>query len=139
MKNAVATKKATANGNGGGSWIRDDKRLAIYLRDGFRCAYGLTPACEARNRDLSGQDARDITLDHLNAKHAAGSHHEGNLVTACRSCNSARQDTSLARFASPVIRADIRRLTRRSLAPYRRLAKQILAGELSYDAALEAR
>lgn len=110
-----------------GQWIRTDKRLAIYLRDAFRCVY----CC----RDLHGADPTDITLDHVECQADGGSNDESNLVTACRSCNCSRQDKPLNRFAGKETRADIRRLTRRSLKPYRKLAKAILSGEIDYSAA----
>lgn len=105
-----------------GAWIRPAKRLAINLRDAFRCVY----CC----RDLHGADPRDVTLDHVETKANGGNNEASNLVTACRSCNSSRQDKPLRRFAGPETRADVRRLTRRSLAPYLRLAKAYLAGEV---------
>ena len=100
---------------------RKDLRLAIYLRDSFRCVY----CC----RDLHGAHPTDITLDHVHTQHAGGSNEPSNLVTACRSCNCSRQDKPLNRFAGPETRADIRRLTARSITRYRRLAKAIIAGE----------
>lgn len=113
-----------------GRWIRSEKRLAIYLRDSFRCVY-----CCA---DLHGADPRDVTLDHLAAKADGGSNHESNLVTACRSCNCSRQDKPLARFAGPETRKDIRRLTARKLARYVTLAKALIAGEAG-DPTIEIR
>jgi hypothetical protein len=58
------------------------------------------------------------------------------LITACRSCNCSRQDKPLARFAGKEARAHIRRNLRRSLKPYRRLAKALLAGEVGFEEAL---
>jgi 5-methylcytosine-specific restriction endonuclease McrA len=101
--------------------IRKDKRLAIYLRDGFQCLYCLT--------DLHGADPRDITLDHVRAHGDGGGNHEGNLITACRGCNCSRQDKPLGRFTGPETRKHIKRNTRRSLKRYRKLAKAIIAGE----------
>ncbi len=124
MCNATANKK-TANGNNGSKWIRPEKRLAINLRDRFTCIYCL--------RDLHNADPRDVTLDHLNCGHAAGNHHETNLITACRSCNSSRKDKPLARFAGPETRAHIRRNVRRSLKPYLKLAKAIIAGQCGFE------
>ena len=122
---ATKTRKATANGNNGSKWIRPEKRLAIYLRDRFTCLYCL--------KDLHGADPRDVTLDHISAGHKAGNHHEGNLCTACRSCNSAKQDIPLARFAGPETRAHIRRNAKRSLKPYLTLAKALIAGEVGFE------
>lgn len=62
----------------GSSWIRKEKRLAIYSRDGFACVY-----CGTIHR---------LSLDHLQAREVGGTHDAVNLVTACVSCNSARQD-----------------------------------------------
>lgn len=108
-----------------GRWIRVEKRLAIYLRDGFRCVYC---CC-----DLHGADPRDVTLGHCTAKVDGGTNHHSNLVTACRSCNSSRQDQKLSRFASVQARADIRRLTKRDLKPYVTLAKAMLADKAGDD------
>lgn len=118
MKN---NRTKTANGNGGGKWIRKDRRLAIYLRDGFTCAY-----C---GRDLHGADPRDVTLDHLNAHHAAGHHHERNLVTACRSCNSSRQDKPWREYATGGAVERIESLRRRDLTRFRKLAKALIEGK----------
>lgn len=104
-----------------GVCIRKDLRLAIYLRDSFRCVYC---CC-----DLHGAHPTDITLDHVRPDSDGGGNEPGNLVTACRSCNCRRQDKPLARFAGPETRKDIRRLTSRTITRYRRLAKAIIAGE----------
>ena len=111
------------NGKSGykGVRIRKDLRLAIYLRDEFRCIY----CCE----NLHDAHPQDITLDHLVCASDGGSNDPSNLVTACRSCNCSRQDQSVARFASPLARKEIRRNTRRSINKYRRLAKAIIADE----------
>ena len=101
--------------------VRKDLRLAIYLRDSFRCVYC---CC-----DLHGAAPMDITLDHVVAQADGGSNRPDNLVTACRSCNCSRQDRPLKRFADPETRADIRRLTRRAIGRYRKLAKAIIRGE----------
>ena len=127
----TAAKKQNSKHQPTGQWIRADKRLAIYLRDRLTCLYCL--------RDLHGAAPSDITLDHLVCQCDGGANDERNLVTACRSCNCRRQDKPLARFAGPETRRHIRRNTARSLAPYRKLAKAIMAGELEFDAALEAK
>lgn len=109
-----------------GVTMRPDKRLAIYLRDGFRCLYCL--------QDLHGADPADITLDHLKPHVDGGTNHESNLITACRGCNCSRQDTPLSRFAGSETRKHIRRNTRRSLRRYRKLAKALIAGRTGDDA-----
>lgn len=100
--------------------IRKDLRLAIYLRDGFRCVY-----CCA---DLHGAAPTDISLDHLTCQSDGGSNEPSNLVTACRHCNCSRRDMPVAKFAGPETRKDIRRLTSRSIRKYREMAKALLAG-----------
>jgi hypothetical protein len=62
----------------GSKWIRPEKRIAIYLRDGYCCAY-------------CGSEAR-LSLDHLTPRELGGSHDATNLITACVACNSARRD-----------------------------------------------
>ena len=61
------------------AWITKEKRLAIYLRDGFKCAY-----C---GEDLRNVDPSAITLDHLAPRCKGGNNDEKNLVTSCRPCN----------------------------------------------------
>jgi 5-methylcytosine-specific restriction endonuclease McrA len=104
-----------------GRWIRVDLRLAIYLRDAFRCVY----CC----RDLHGADPRDVALDHIIPRVDGGSNKPANLVTSCRSCNCSRQDTPVERYCGPETLADIKRLTARPIAPFRTLAKAIISGE----------
>jgi hypothetical protein len=72
---ARGTKMSNANGS---KWIRPEKRLSIYSRDGFACVY-----CASEDR---------LSLDHLQPRELGGTHDATNLVTACVSCNSARQD-----------------------------------------------
>lgn len=125
----TAKKKANSPHQPTGCWIRPEKRLAIYLRDSFRCVY-----CCA---DLHSADPRDITLDHLVAKVDGGNNKETNLVTACRTCNCSRQDTPLNRFAGKETRADIKRLTARKLGRYIKLAKGLISGETGFEEALK--
>ena len=121
-KNGRSGKRATDSRRSyKGVCIRKDLRLAVYLRDSFRCVYCCT--------DLHGAHPTDITLDHVVPAADGGGNTPDNLVTACRACNCSRQDRPIARFAGPETRADIRRLTRRAIGRYRRLAKAIIAGE----------
>lgn len=122
----VKSANRGANGKGGSSWIRRDKRLAIYLRDAFLCAY-----C---GRDLHGARPEELSLDHLAAGHA--DHREQNLVLACFSCNSSRQDKPWRKYATGGAIKRIERLRRRSLAPYRRLAKAIMSGAVDRKVAV---
>lgn len=66
----------------GSKWCRPATRMAIYHRDGFCCAY-----CGA-----SAVDGAKLTLDHVLACELGGTNAPENLVTACLSCNSAKQD-----------------------------------------------
>lgn len=85
---------ATANANRGQgmNWLPQSRRLAIYLRDGFCCAY----CGKGIERGIK------LTLDHLvprSAPDQVADHSPANLVSACVSCNSARQKRSVAEFA----------------------------------------
>lgn len=55
----------------GQKWIRNEKRCAIYARDGFRCVYCLS------------RDVR-LVIDHVDP---SGGNTEDNLVSACADCN----------------------------------------------------
>jgi hypothetical protein len=121
------TKRSGNAANNGGKWIRPSKRLAIYLRDGFRCAY-----CGAVLED----GATQLTLDHVTPQELGGSNHESNLVCCCKSCNSAKQDKPLRAFLAYLaeqgvdvtdVPKRIRRVTRRSLKKYKAAAKAIRA------------
>lgn len=101
-----------------GRWIRVDKRLAIYLRDGFICLW-----CD---RDLHGADPKDITLDHAIPRSKGGSNSETNLFTSCRSCNSFRQNKPLKKVATAYHVQRIARHRKRKLARYRKMAKSLL-------------
>ena len=87
----------------GMNWIRKEKRLAIYMRDGLACAY-----CGS-----SIEDGYQLTLDHLVPYSHGGSNKETNLVTCCSKCNSSRQDRDWKDFAGQVagyINADTKRI-----------------------------
>ncbi len=89
-----ATRKPRGQGNGyhGMNWVRKEKRLALYLRDGFACAW-----CGA-----GVEDGVVLTLDHLHPYAHGGSNEAANLVTACSKCNSARGDRAVGVFAEAV-------------------------------------
>ena len=99
----------------GMNWIRREKRLAIYLRDGLACAYcgeGI-------------EDGAQLTLDHLRPNSKGGSNEPANLVTACRRCNTHRGVRPVRSFCRAVaeytgrsaseIERTVRRLTRRTI------------------------
>lgn len=90
----VRTKNdARANGDWQGmNWIRQEKRLAIYCRDGLACAW-----CGD-----SVENGTKLTLDHLTPHSKGGSNHETNLVTCCHRCNCSRGNRSVKAFAADV-------------------------------------
>ncbi len=55
------------------------RRERIFRRDGFRCVY-----CG----DVFEPD--DLTLDHVQPRMRGGDPSDGNLVSACRACNTAK-------------------------------------------------
>lgn len=72
----------------GMNWIRQEKRLAIYLRDGLACVY-----CSA-----GVEDGTRLDLDHVLPVAKGGSNRESNLVTACQRCNNAKSARNVAEF-----------------------------------------
>ena len=76
----------------GRKWIRDEKRLAIYLRDGLCCAY-----CGA-----TVEEGASLSLDHVRPRSKGGRNEAANLVTCCCRCNSSRQDRPLAAWLRAV-------------------------------------
>jgi 5-methylcytosine-specific restriction endonuclease McrA len=71
------------------------KRMRIYMRDGYQCQY-----CSVRvgqpYKDEHGVKRtltqKDLTLDHITPKSKGGSGHPTNLVTACKPCNTRKDD-----------------------------------------------
>ena len=94
----VATRGSA--GYQGMNWIRQEKRLAIYIRDGMACAY-------------CGADAEtsQLTLDHVKPFSQGGSNGTNNLITACLICNSRRGTARLCEFAE----ADVIKYVRNQL------------------------
>jgi len=72
----------------GMNWIRPEKRLAIYLRDGLACCY-----CSE-----AVEDGAKLTLDHLRPYSKGGNNDATNLVTCCHRCNASRGSRSWKRF-----------------------------------------
>ena len=132
MKNEKRAKRTQ-----GMNWIRKDKRLAIYLRDGMACAY-----CGSKI-----EDGITLTLDHITPYSQGGSNSEKNLVTCCGKCNSTRQDREIEKWAADVagyvnaeakeIMAYIKKQTGKKLSQYRIEAKEIMARRASWTECLE--
>jgi hypothetical protein len=122
-----AGKDRQGKAQAAGCWIRKERRLAIYIRDSFRCAY-----CGC---DLRHAAPADITLDHLLPRSTGGNNESTNLVTACRSCNSARQDKPWVDYATG---GAIDRINQLRLSPVNvELAKALINGTAG-DAEVEA-
>ena len=71
-------------------WCRPKKRARIYARDGHTCQY-----C---GRSIYEDAAMRLTLDHVVPRELGGTNDATNLVTACLSCNSSKQDKSVREF-----------------------------------------
>ena len=84
--------------------------MRIYKRDRFICVY----CGKEKTRG-------ELTVDHVRPRSNGGHNHVSNLVTACRSCNSSRQDLPLRVWCEKtgkdfeVIRRRIRNAVRRKL------------------------
>ena len=76
----------------GMNWIRQEKRLAIYLRDGLACVY-----C-----GHAVEQGASLSLDHLSCRSKGGSNHQTNLVTCCERCNKSRGNRSVRAFCRAV-------------------------------------
>lgn len=102
----------------GSKWIRPERRLALYIRDEFTCCY-----C---GRNLKNAAPEEVTLDHLVPRHFDGGNENENLITACRSCNSSRQDRPWIDYATGGARD---RIAQRRNEPVNvALAKALIAG-----------
>ena len=111
------------------NWIRQEKRLAIYLRDGVACVW-----CGD-----SIENGASLSLDHLTPHSKGGSNNEANLVTACDRCNKSRGNRSVAKFAAAVagylnhdvqpseILNHVRACAKRVLAPHVAESKTMIA------------
>lgn len=76
----------------GAKWIRRERRLALYIRDGLACVYcgdGI-------------EDGATLTLDHCKPNAQGGCNGNANLVTACKRCNERRGTRPVAEFARAV-------------------------------------
>ena len=134
----MGNTKPARKRNQGSHWIRPEKRLAIYLRDGLACAY-----CGA-----TIEDGARLTLDHLRPVSRGGSNEASNLVTCCCKCNSSRGNRPVAAFTRAVaeyvdadakeIERHVRRQSKRSLAPHIVEAKEMIERRGSVARAIEA-
>jgi 5-methylcytosine-specific restriction endonuclease McrA len=100
------------------NWIDQVVRLAIYMRDEFKCVY-------CRRSLIHTACPFDLTLDHLVPRAQGGDHSVKNLATACRSCNSRKGARSWREWATKAQRKRIIRQRRRAL-PVRKAATILL-------------
>jgi len=118
------------------SWIRRERRLAIYLRDGGKCVYcGTGPGVTrllvcgrllpqpSRGENAPVRLTPSLSLDHVRTRHADGGNESGNLVAACRRCNSTRRGESIAVLARRV-GADADELERAAYLAVRRRTRR---------------
>ena len=96
----------------GGKWIKQNMRLAIYIRDDFSCVY-----CGSQE---------NLSLDHVTPYSKGGGDKHNNLVTSCCSCNSRRGNKSIFDFATlDTCKAILERITK-NIHPFNNIAvKQI--------------
>lgn len=81
------------NNNQGSNWIRRPKRIAIYLRDGWRCVW-----CGHKG---GTHKSPGLSLDHLIPRGArGGTNHHRNLVTSCLDCNRTKGHMTLRQWAN---------------------------------------
>jgi 5-methylcytosine-specific restriction endonuclease McrA len=86
----------------GMNWIRQEKRLSIYMRDHFACLY-----C---GMGIETDEGMRLALDHV--KHWGGNH-ESNLVTCCMDCNRQKSCWSLKTFLKRFTPHEVRSITAR--------------------------
>lgn len=94
--------------NTGMDWIRLEKRLAIYSRDGFDCVW-------CRLVFPLSEHGYGLHLDHI---HDGLDNTPTNLVTSCRPCNSSRKRLRLPEW--------LERLEKRHGTPQEEIALRVL-------------
>jgi len=107
----------------GAKWITRKRRLSTYRRDNFRCVY-----CHRTER---------LTLDHLRPRSIGGDNADKNIVTACKSCNSARGDMPWWKFADDKAIRRIKIYRRRSVKKYFSWADHVIDQHDSWTEALK--
>jgi len=130
MKTELTKRDARSRGEWQGmNWIRQEKRLAIYLRDGLACVW-----CGD-----SVENGAKLTLDHVIPHSHGGENKETNLVTACERCNKSRGVRDVFAFATAVagylnhniqpgdVVLHVRSCTMRPLAAHKIEAKEMIS------------
>jgi 5-methylcytosine-specific restriction endonuclease McrA len=95
------------------------KRNGIYGRDEYRCVY-----CGLQFPE------EELTLDHVQPRVRGGDRSEGNLVTACRGCNTLKGQRRLSLFLheNPAAHANFLRYARHVWPRQLRLLNEELNG-----------
>lgn len=98
----------------GAKWLQRKKRLALYARDGFACAY-----CGTSDK---------LSLDHLVPRVRKRGHNgQSNLITACVTCNQRKGNRPWKAFVGCDEKiAHINRLRRRTIKPHLLWAQSVL-------------
>lgn len=73
------------------TWIRIERRIAIYIRDNFTCAF-----CGIK------YDRDQLSLDHIHAVSCGGGNENTNLVTCCKNCNSRKGNMPITQFVKDI-------------------------------------
>jgi 5-methylcytosine-specific restriction endonuclease McrA len=96
------------------------RREEIFARDGGRCVY-----CDRVF------PVEELTVDHVQARVRGGDRSGGNLVTACRGCNTLKGHRRLADFlaAEPGARANFFRLARHVWERHMRAVREEVEGK----------
>ena len=91
----------------GMNWLRPEKRIAIHIRDGWKCVY-----CGMCLKEVA-KGVRQI--DHLIPVACGGDNSAANLVSACAWCNNAKSDEPFTEFVGRAIQNRICRLIAKPL------------------------
>jgi 5-methylcytosine-specific restriction endonuclease McrA len=77
----------------GSNWCNRVTRIAVYLRDEFKCVY-----CGKKLQNTHQYRSNIATLDHFVPRIDGGTNHSSNLVTSCKQCNEFKGNDSAQHF-----------------------------------------
>ena len=141
----MGTHKYTKADWKGMNWIRQEKRLAIYIRDGLCCCY-----C-----GKGVEDGVRLSLDHVMPDVNGGDNSASNLTTACLDCNTRRGNMTLEdwcrkftrkrnglkrgkKLSAAKLQRDIEHRLTLDIAEYKVYAKELIARRGSARKAVKA-